>query len=345
MKNMLLIVCLSPLALTAQRSMQKYYQLHLVGSRIGADQPYFYGEQTVNLKLRQQLGIREIRITDQSKKKEEHTVLTYNRAGRMIHWSGKNRTTDYTYQDDTLVTEILTQRKGKTYRTSSAYEQGKLVSSRYYINGKLSSTNILAYDPLGKLAASSLTEGRKKYEIRYDYNGEGKLRHTSFYVKGKLKKEWVYECKPEGEALAAKTEVISSFCNYREESADGSFTNFSRILQEGKPYLLKQTYNKDSVLQLTQRFYNDSILIWKSDRMNPRVEVVSSFRKSGKRIYMQKSTFSDKGELLSREYYRKKEKKPMSRSEFRLNMDGTTNRRLFYRKGKRSYSSYQYLFF
>lgn len=190
-----------------------------------------------------------------------------------------------------------------------------------------------------------MKQGRKHYEIQYTYGEDGKMTRSVYLVNGKVKKEWIYECKPEGEIVASKTEAVSSFCTYREESADGSFVKFTRSLQEGKPYLTKQTFSKDSILIQSQRFINETTLIWESKKEG-NTETVTAYKDSGKLRYKQITVFNEKGNVISREYFEGKKQKYQSKSVFELNADGTTKSATSYRKGKLSSgTSYEYSFY
>lgn len=343
MKKMLLIAGLFPVALSAQKSMIPYYNMR---TATFADGLNYYDEQAATLKVRQKLHISAIDYSYTSRKgKVKETHYTYNRLGRILHSSVKDRTSDYTYQDDSLLTSLLVARKGKLFKTDYTYLNGQIASREIYKNGKLESRLEFAYNADNKVTLNKMSTGKKRYEIKYVYNEENKLIRTTYLINGKTKKEWVYECKPEGQILASKTEALSSVCNYRAENADGSYTTFHRTLEKGKPYLLKQTFTKDSVQVLAQRFWNDSILFWEMKKEN-NVETVVSFKKSGKRNYKQVSICDDAGNLISREYFAGNRERGQSKTVFELNPDGTTKTRTFSWKGKlRGTTLYKYSFY
>ncbi len=343
MKNLLLIASLFPLAVNAQRSMQEYYELNMANNNMEIN---YFEEQSAPLKLRKSLKIKEIKIVNSPRHgKQYESVLSYNHAGKVLHSSGKNYKIDYTYQNDSLLTNTVSVRKNKVYAVNSTYENGQIASRETLKNGKPESRMLFVRNAQNKITSSKLVKDRKTYEIRYAYNDEGKMSKSVYLINGKVKKEWIYECKPEGEIVASKTEAISSVCTYREESADGSYITFTRSLQEGKPYLFKQTFSKDSVLIQSQKFLNDTTLVWENKKQG-NVETVSSFKKSGKLNYKQVNVYNEKGSLVSREYFHKNPSKSQTKSVFELNADGTAKSRTFYWKGKlQTSASFEYSFY
>lgn len=342
MKKLLLAVALFPLALNAQRAMWEYYSLSML---VTGTENNFCDEKSAPLSLRKQLKVKSIQSTYTRKNGKQSVSKTeYNAQGRITRLSSRRTEASYTYEHDTLQTGTVSSYRGKTFTSASAYENGRLVSRENHNNGKLTAKIAASYNAQGNILRSQMKQGRRNYEIQYTYGEDGKMTRNVYLVNGKVKKEWIYECKPEGEVVASKTEAVSSFCTYREESADGSFVKFTRSLQEGKPYLTKQTFSKDSVLIQSQRFLNETTLIWES-KNEGNTETVISYKDSGKLRYTQITVFNDKGSVISREYFEGKKKKHHSKSVFELNADGTTKSATSYRKGKqRSSTIYEYSF-
>ena len=331
MKKTLLFLIFLPLFLNAQRSMYQYYHLNMLQHNPGFS---FYEEPFAPSGLRKQLQIQSVKSTSIRKNgKTYQTEMTFNKMGKMLHFSDGKRTTYKKYESDTLETYFLSSVKNKTRETKSTYSNGKIVSSEYYKNSKLTSKAELRYNEKKQAVNSKMTKGKKTYEIQNTFDEENKLTKTVFLVNGKLKKQWIYECKPEGQIVASRTEALSSFCTYREESADGSYTTFTRTLKEGKPYLNKQTFSKDSVLILSQTFLKDSILTWEV-RKEGNTEMSAAFKKSGKFWYKQVTTFNASGNVIAREFFDRARKHPTSKRTFELNPDGTTKTEQSFYKGK-----------
>ncbi|MES2590072.1 MAG: hypothetical protein V4622_13920 [Bacteroidota bacterium] len=212
-------------------------------------------EGFLNPKKRKNLEISEIssKMTDK-KGRVSSGKLTFNSSGKLVSSKYPKFERQSTYLNDTIETARFTNRKGKTEEFKKTYENGKVVLDERFKKGKLVSRTENTYSNKNLINAKLLHKG-KKFEMRYTFNEDNKLTRSEYYKKGKLKQSWVYECKPEGQILASnKTELISSKCEYREESADGSYVIFTRSIKEKKPYLNKQTYNKDSIRVKEENF-------------------------------------------------------------------------------------------
>lgn len=342
MKKYFLFLILLPASLGAQHSMKGYYQLNrlMFDSDLTA-----FEESFAPLKLREKLQISGMHVeTVYGKGKKYTSEKSFNHKGRLLHSSDKYHTADYTYEADSLVTSETRKRGRNTYQTRSSYTDGKMTVRQKYEKEKLQSTTLVAYNPQDKISNSQII-GKKHYEMQYIYNDAGKMKKCIYLINGRKNKEWIYECKEEGEILASKTEAISSFCTYREESRDGSYTVFTRILKEGKPYLVKQVYTKDSVQVLYQQFLKDSILISEMKKEG-NTETSSSYKESGKKLYKQVVSYDDAGSVIAREYFQGKKETGFSKTTFVLNADGTTKTRQFFRKGKlKSTANFTYSFF
>lgn len=331
MKKALLSLLFVPLFSHAQKAMQHYYAMSQITS------PYknsFYEEPFATEKLRKKLNISEVQIVYTNKRgREMKSRKTYNSLGKTMFSQGNKWSVNYTYENDSLEINRVNKYKKTVYETKSAHANGKVTSVSNYKNGKLTSATTIQYNAQQKATESSMKIGRKTYVIQHTYGADNKLSKTVYLAKGKVKKEWIYECKPEGQIVASKTEALSSFCTYQSESADGSYSTFTRSLREGKPYLYKQTYNKDSVLTSSQTYLKDSLLIWQSEK-DGNMETVTAYKESGKLIYKQITVSDAAGNMLSREYFHGKTPRTSYKTTFELNADGTTKVQRQFHKGK-----------
>jgi antitoxin component YwqK of YwqJK toxin-antitoxin module len=342
MRKILLLVLLLPCLADAQRSMQKFYELNSLIHNYN-----FFDESVTTTSLRKQLQIKSIKTTAtfQNSKKNYSTDLTYNKMGKNTSYVTKRWSQEKQYLNDTLESYVVTTRKNKKTEVKSTYADGYLSSRSVFDDGKLRSTYTLAYNQNKKVTSSKLTKNKKIYEIQNSYNEENKLLKTVYLINNKIKKEWIYECKPEGQLVASKTEELSSFCTYKEESADGSYTTFTRTLREGKPYLNKQIFNKDSVLVTSKTYLKDTILVWEKTKIN-NVETFINYKKSGKFTYKQIVTYDNNGNVLCREFINRKKGPSYSKRVFELNSNGTTQKESFYNKGKLQRTvNYDYTFY
>ncbi len=296
----------------------------------------FYDESITTASLRKQLQIKSVKTTATFKnnKKNYSTDMTYNKMGKNTSYISKKWTQEKQYVNDTLESYVVTSRKKQKTEVKSTYSDGDLSSRSIFDDGKLRSTYTLAYNENKKVTSSKLTRNKKIYEIQNSYNNqENKLIKTVYLINSKIKKQWIYECKQEGQLVASKTEELSSFCTYKEESVDGSYTTFTRTLRDGKPYLNKQIFNKDSILVTSKTFLNDTILVWEKTKIN-NVETFINYKKSGKFTYKQIVTYNDAGNVICREFINSKKGPSYSKRVFDLNSDGTTKNEVYYHKGK-----------
>ena len=342
MRKIFLLVLLFPSLVNAQKSMQQFYELNSLIHNYN-----FYDESVTTASLRKQLQIKSIKTTATFKnsKKNYSTDMTYNKMGKNTSSVNKYWSQEKQYLNDTLESYVVTTRKKQKTEVKSTYSEGYLSSRTIYNDGKLRSTYTLAYNQNKKVTSSKLTRKKKTYEIQNSYNDEHKLTKTIFLINGKIKKQWIYECKPEGEIVASKTEELSSFCTYREESADGSYATFTRTLRDGKPYLNKQIFNKDSVLVTSKTYLKDTILVWEKTKIN-NIETFINYKKSGKFTYKQIVTYNDAGNIICREFINNKKGPSYSKRVFDLNPDGTTKNEVYYYKGKLQKTiNYEYGFY
>lgn len=343
MRNFLLLFCFSPLLSFAQRSMNEYYQMRSLSHGLEMN---YYENSVVNLDLRKKLHIQQVHtVRTNVKGKKSESTSTYNAQGRLTQYTAKKFTMVKEYENDTVEVKIHTQNDGKEYEVESTYSDGMLVKRDFFTNKKQTYSIELQYTDFKKVSVSRMKKGRKTYEIAHTYNGDKKLIRTAYSVNGKLEKEWIYECKPEGEMVASKNTAISSVCSFREESADGSYAVFTRTLLDGIPYLTKQVFSKDSVLCLTQSFYNDSILTWER-KIEPLVETTIQYKKSGKFSSKQVVQKDSNGNIVARTSYHKNANAPLSRRVYTVNADGTIQtEQIYYKQKLRATVAYQFRFF
>lgn len=343
MKNVLLLLCFFPLLVVGQRSMNEYYQMSMLSNDVEMN---YYENSVVNLELRKKLHIQQVHtVRTNAKGKKSESTSTYNAQGRLTQYTAKKFTMIKEYENDTVEVKIHTQNDGKEYEVESTFSNGKLVKRDFYKNKKHTSTIELMYTDFNKISESRIKKGRKVFEVKHTYNAENKLIKTVYTVNGKLQKEWIYECKPEGEMVVSKDTEVASVCSFREESADGSYAVFTRTLRNGIPYLNKQVFSKDSVLMLVQSFYKDSILSWER-KIEPQTETTIHYKKSGKFYSKQVLQLDAQGNVIARTNYYKNVEKPLYRRIYTLNPDGTIQMEQIYHKQKLNATvSYEFLFF
>ena len=230
-------------------------------------------------KKRKELGVKQVNLTRSYKGKESTTNIEYNAQGRLIHSKNGHFERTSTYLNDTLEIKREIVDHGKTSVLIRSFnEQGKMLLEENCENGKLMSKMVNTYKD-EHLSNAKLFYKGDQYEMKYEFNEDQTLTKSIFYKNNKLKQSWNYSCRPEGEAIvASKTEMISSKCEFRDESADGSYAIFTRTIKNGNIQLIKETFSKDSVRFLQDIFQNDTILVSKLE-YNQNETIHYSYRK------------------------------------------------------------------
>jgi len=213
-------------------------------------------------KKRKELGIKQVNLSRTYKGKESATSIEYNAQGRLVHSKNDNFERTSTYLNDTLEINRVIVDHGKTSVLKRTYnDQGKLLLEENWEEGKLKTKIENTFRGNDLLNAKLFYKG-DNYEMKYEFDENQTLTKSVFYKNDKLKQSWNYSCKPEGEAiLASKTEMISSRCEYRDESADGSYSVFTRTIKNGYVQLEKETFSKDSIRLMQEFFHDDTVLI------------------------------------------------------------------------------------
>ncbi len=274
---------------------------------------------------RAKLGIKEVHLRATNKRgKVTESHLTYNQKGRILSSKSPTYERMSTYFNDTLESTRLTNRKGKTTEFKINYTpNGKILDEEKYRNGKTISVVHNTYLNNHIVSPEEVYKG-KKSALKNTYNESGDLTKTVYFKNGKIKKSWVYECKPEGELYASvKTEIISSSCEYKAESADGSYSVYTRTIREGKPYLVQETFSKDSVKTSIKRFENDSIMTYSWIRNSN--SVTEQHFINGKLKRVETWNYDENNHLVSKEFL----KKNKLRKTYKFQYDSNGNQTRF----------------
>lgn len=278
-----------------------------------------YFNDAAKVSLRKKLGIKSIVSHHITKKGRDETLsMTFNSSGRMLTSKSKSLERKCEYLHDSLEIYSYTNYKGKIEEVKRQFEGKLVVNEERYRNSKLITKKVNTYNADKKLVNCTVDYKGTISEMKYYYNEQGKLTKTEQYKKGKLKRSWVHECKEQGELLAStKTEMTSSKCEFREESADGSYVIFTRTIVQGKTILNKKTFSKDSLLIKYEDFDKDSVLTyyWKTEN---NVRETMNFRK-GKISFGWKTTYDDAGNLVKTQYFRKGKLTSTTKNEYDSN--------------------------
>lgn len=242
---------------------------------------------------RKKLHIQQIDYTVKTKKgKIEKSTAVFNTSGFLTSYVEKDTKHIITYKNDTLLIEYNKEAK-KAVKSVFAYENNLFVNSKKWEGDKLVSEINLTHDSKGNQTSQSYKFGRKlkkSTECKSFYDNSGKIEKWQWFKNNKLKSEYIYGCKEEGELVKNDKIEQASVCNWKEEKNDGTYYTFSRVVKNDENYLYKTTFSKDSIFIMSEQFLNDSILI-DSYQKNENITLEKHFKKNGK---LQRSSISIK---------------------------------------------------
>ncbi|MCE3294999.1 MAG: hypothetical protein K0R65_713 [Crocinitomicaceae bacterium] len=323
-------------------------------------------------KKRKELHIKKATRTFIGKKgKKTVTEMEFNSKGYLL--SSKNPANKYEFQarfqDDSLQVYSLSKRKKSSTEIKREFSKGNKIKEEKLKNGKRDYLLEIAYTNSGKISQSTVLRKNDRYKMLYEYNSDDKLKKNTYFKNDKLRKSWNYECKAEGALEASnKTELISSRCEYKEESSDGSYILYERTLNEGTPYLSEKKFTKDSVMYEWNNYVNDSILKrswhksgeWENEvtYRKGKIRYQTKFRSNSKgqileyqhfsknaMIFPYKNTYDSNGNCVLQERFKPKEQEPTYLKKRVFNANGTMQSEEVFNKGKLSYRQfYEYTF-
>ncbi|MBU0489793.1 MAG: hypothetical protein KKA07_11280 [Bacteroidetes bacterium] len=91
-------------------------------------------------------------------------------------------------------------------------------------------------------------KGKLSKRMEYRYFDDGSKKETIHYnKKGKIKHSWVYQCKPEGEAVKPHKDT-TEICKWSDQTGEGFMKAQRTINEKGKVITYYYYYTMDSVL-------------------------------------------------------------------------------------------------
>lgn len=245
-------------------------------------------------------------------KKVLESTKTYNSKGQLIKMVMEDETIDIVFTNN-LLTEIIRTEKTKVTHTFCAYDdQERMTSIRIMKNNELTSeTNYVYFEGTNTSIVEQISyknaKKKKVYRLETDYDPLLKTATESRYtINGKLEKQWTYSCDQKGKEVKSDVEQITE-CSYSTPNPDGSYTTYSRTMDDDGVYLVEMTYGKDSVMREYKRFYNDTVLV-SHQISKDNVTTFESFGKNGKFEYKAIHTYDDRGNRVNYENYNKRQK-------------------------------------
>lgn len=293
MKTLLLLLLLFPVisfAWIGQNSEASELSYLRWGAKyeLGYDyqQNMYYGSNPKIMKQNKVSVVKSFSVNKHGKKKIWYE-RTFDLSGRLIQMKTDYNTVNYKFID-TLLSEIQRITKKHTFNTKIGYDsQSRIVSIQSFKDEKLNAETRYVYFS-GEMA--SLVEkkiyGRKEkiYRLETDYdNLLKKATEARYVINGELKKRWIYSCDEKGKIQTSKLDEVSQ-CQYYSSNNDGSYSSYTRTIEDGKDYLQEIAFNKDSVMTGYKRFLHDSILV-NHNTYSKEKDVFEAYKKNGKRYY------------------------------------------------------------
>lgn len=253
---------------------------------------------------RAETKLKQTNFTSRNKKNkiEGEGYVTYNEKGRLAEIKNDKTSRHLVYENDSLLINYIEIDK-KPENANYSYQNGRFTGYQKYKNGRLSSELIVTYNTDGKVTSRLTKKGKnlkKSNEQKTFYYPDGKIQRSQTFINGKLKREYVYECKPEGEIVDVKKIDNTSVCTWKDERNDGSYINYARYTEEKETYLWKGTFDKDSNLIASERLLNDTIKIYSFEKKGNE-EISNNYNKKGKLTYSSVSIFNDSHILVERQ--------------------------------------------
>jgi hypothetical protein len=199
------------------------------------------------------------------------TTQTFNTNGQITEISrlvkGKASIIKYSYDSDdkmTLVESINS--KGEKWVSKYLYDTKRQIIERETINhkGKYNGVKI-KYNLDGKIVSKAIYKEDRLNSIKsleYTFYEDGSKKSTIFKAKGKVKYEWHFDCKAEGELLNVKNKDQSTICIKEETEPNGNKIVWTREFNEkGALTKTKKAFKNDRIWVDTQVFdENDQLL-------------------------------------------------------------------------------------
>nr|WP_294859119.1 hypothetical protein [uncultured Fluviicola sp.] len=249
-------------------------------------QNMFYGANTKTMKQNKVKVVKSFSVNKHGSKKVWYE-RTFDLSGRLIQMKTDYNTVNYKFTD-TLLSEIQRITKNHTFNTRIGYDsQSRIITIRSFKDEKLNAETRYVYfsgDLTSLVEKKTYGKKEKIYRLETDYDDLLKKATESRYViNGELKKRWIYRCDEKGKIQESKSDEVTQ-CQYYGSNNDGSYTNYTRTIENGKDYLQEITFDKDSVMTGYKRFLHDSILV-NHNTYSKEKDVYEAYRKNGKRSY------------------------------------------------------------
>lgn len=322
MKLFLLFTCL-PMMAFAQLSNKERSKLNQLRyyDEIELERSYltFYVSKKNHFKGSNVASMSSIHVENNGKEQLKYTKK-YDRSGSLMEVTGQNYSKKYAYQDSLLI-QVFTKEKHNTFLTKYTYdEQGRLKCKEQFENDKPTQTTTYTYYQK-KLRATTerIVYGRKTHVYRLENTYDTLLHQLSksaFLVDGEVKQLWNYACNEKGSIVDTKLETTNSQCHFEQENADGSYSKFTRTIENGKVKLTEMLFQADSTYMGYKSYEHDSILV-QSYLIRGQVEEIKLYSKKGKLQFHHEFVLDEFGnQTAHRSYDKKGQRKTISTCTF-----------------------------
>jgi len=317
-------------------------------------------ESKAVLEKRTSLKMKEYKSKSYNSKGKVYNTcfFRFNDKGRIIEIErlDKNLKASYKsvikYEKDSLISEFVSvNKKGEVRRYIYHYdEKGRFIGNEYIVDTKTKKVLKVTYNNNGKITSRIAQFGnqlKKSSEIKNYYNENGDMVKSENYFKGKLKKTYHYECRPEGQATDLKKSKSTDICKWEEASSDGSYKTYSRSTTDKKTYLNIRSFNKDSVLLEHKSFLQDSLLVY-SEMHKSAFNTAKSYNKRGKLKSIYETLRDENGNLIQTKncWFLLNGKSNIYLRENQFNKDGLlVEAKSTYKKNRPSITKYEYSFY
>jgi|GEM_PF-3449559 len=305
-------------------------------------QDLFYGAKPGVLKQNKVGVVKSYNLKKNGQKKEWYE-RTYDLSGRLVQMKTEYNTVNYKFAD-TLLSEIQRITKKHTLNTKIEYDsQARIVKILSFKDEKLTAETNYVYfigDKASLVEKKLYGKKLKTYRLETDYDELLKKPSEARYViNGKLEKRWTYNCDEKGKIQENKVDEVT-LCQYYGSNNDGSYTSYTRTIEDGKDVLQESTFSKDSVFLEYKCFIHDSILVGHNTYSKDK-HVYESFTKKGKRIFKSSEEMDSNGNIIRYTNYSRNDK-VSSFSSLRYS-ENNLIQEVTYKTGRKVQFEYTYL--
>ncbi|GEM_PF-4994026 len=224
----------------------------------------------------------------------------YNSKGRVIESNYPNGGQKINYNSDTIVTENIIFHHKKYSKTEYLIDNQTFITRETNNENKIIKECITKKNENGKPISSYTRFGKKmefSTEVKLFYNSDGKIEKRQHFKNDILVQEWNYDCSKEGKLVKKENVFASSTCIWQDQKNDGSYTTYLREIKNGKSYLSKYEYSKDSVPLSVKIYLQDTILLTSSEKFGA-TEIVKHYNIKGKLIKLNTIISNNEGKQI-----------------------------------------------